>query len=378
MTRRQFSRRGCAHLPGMTHANSPIPIRPVTRPGANDTLAAAVPRAMFCAFRSKVDPAVKGRDFDDVCRQIFPGDHAALTLLKSAVTPGSTTAPGFASELIHNTVGVFLASLAPASAIAGIMQAGFNADMQSFGEHVLPFRATAPVARPWVPENAAIAVTQYQFQAVTLGPASKVGIIATASRELIRRAFAEAIFTQMVRDDAAISLDSAYLSTAAAATGSQAGLLNGVTPLPAVSSGLSPKDQMADDLAALGSAVAAGGFGAVAFIMSPARAIRVQIKAPDLQVPVLPSVAVPDHRVIAVDPVSIVHGFGSDPDALWSQEAVIHMDTEPLPISDGGVTAAPVRSLWQTDAVATRMILDVAFSKRRANAVAFMDDVSAW
>jgi hypothetical protein len=82
--------------------------------------------------------------------------------------------------------------------------------------------------------------------------------------------------------------------------------------------------------------------------------------------------------VIAIDPVSIAHGYGANPDLITSGSATIHMDSTALPISAGGVTAAPVRSLWQTDSMATRMMLDIAFSKRRSNAVAFMEEVSAW
>ena len=37
--------------------------------------------------------------------------------------------------------------------------------------------------------------------------------------------------------------------------------------------------------------------------------------------------------------------------------------------------ADPVRSLYQTDAIAVRMILPVAFAKRRAGAVAVMNNL---
>lgn len=338
---------------------------------------AALIRAALCAFRSKADPAFKNRDFATICRTIFPGDSATLNFLKSASAPASTTSAGGGAELVGETVGQFLASLAPASAIAALLPLGINVDLSTWRQINLPYRSTAPSVLPWVAEGEAIAVTAATFGAVEL-TAEKIGVIAVASRELLRRSDAEAIFGQMLRDDAAISLDAAYLSTSAASTGALAGLLYGVTPLTGAFTAATAREQMADDLAALGSAVAVGGTGSVAFIVSPDRAIRMQILAPELRVPVLASLAVPTGRVIAIDPVSLCHGYGANPDQITSGSATIHMDSTALPINSGGVTAAPVRSLWQTDSMATRMLLDLAFGKRRANAAAYMEDVGAW
>ncbi|OYW98385.1 MAG: hypothetical protein B7Z14_14960 [Bosea sp. 32-68-6] len=287
----------------------------------------ALVRAALCAFRAKADPAFKNRDFATICRAVFPGDGATLTFLKSASTPASTTIAGAGAELVGETVGEFLASLAPASAIAALLPAGINVDLSTWRQINLPFRSTAPTVRPWAAEGDAIAVTAANFAAVEL-TAEKIGVIAVASRELLRRSDAESIFGQMLRDDAAISLDAAYLSTSAASTGALAGLLYGVTPLT--------------------------------------------------RVPILPSLAVPAGRVIAIDPVSLCHGYGANPDLITSGAATIHMDSEALAIRAGGVTAAPVRSLWQTDSMATRMLLDVGYGKRRANAVGFMENVEAW
>ena len=50
------------------------------------------------------------------------------------------------------------------------------------------------------------------------------------------------------------------------------------------------------------------------------------------------------------------------------------MADDPDQISDSG-TADPVRSLWQTDAIALRMIVRIAFAKLNATAAAFSDGV---
>jgi hypothetical protein len=74
---------------------------------------------------------------------------------------------------------------------------------------------------------------------------------------------------------------------------------------------------------------------------------------------------------VAVDPV---------PRIEVSKEAVFHSeDTLPLAISATGepnTIAAPVRSLWQTDCVAVRLIMQVAFGLRANNGVAWTENVT--
>jgi hypothetical protein len=147
-----------------------------------------------------------------------------------------------------------------------------------------------------------------------------------------------------------------------------AGLLNGVSAIPSVSNG-----KARFDLAALAESVSVGGSGQVAFVTGPGRAAKLAVLMPELKSMVLPSLAVAETRVIAVDPLSLAHGVGSQPEINSSTSAVLHMDDNPDPIVASGVMANPVRSLWQTDAIALNCLIDIAFRKRRAGAVAFMD-----
>ena len=136
------------------------------------------------------------------------------------------------------------------------------------------------------------------------------------------------------------------------------------------------EESLKQDLSALVTAIAAGGSGDMVLIMSPARAMAFPIKFPQQAalLTVLASASVPDTRVIAIDPISLVHGTSQVPDIGVAMEAVIHVDDEPLPIVESG-TAAPVRSMFQTDCIAVRLLCDIAFAKRRSNAVAFVDGV---
>jgi hypothetical protein len=57
---------------------------------------------------------------------------------------------------------------------------------------------------------------------------------------------------------------------------------------------------------------------------------------------------------------------------------VLHYNDNPAHIGTAGspnVVAAPTGSLYQTDAIATRLLADVAFGSRRTGAVAYMDNL---
>jgi hypothetical protein len=60
--------------------------------------------------------------------------------------------------------------------------------------------------------------------------------------------------------------------------------------------------------------------------------------------------------VIAVSPIGLASVVADMPQIETSKASTLHMeDTAPLPISQSGVVAAPTRSLWQTDCVATKI-----------------------
>lgn len=321
-----------------------------------------IERAAFASFVA----AYRGdEDASDVCREFWPNEKVApLLLARATATVGTTGTSGWASQLVQQATGAFFASLSPTSAAAALVERGTPVSLGRAGSMILPVRSGAPVPLPWVAEGDVIPVRIQSVAPATLEP-RKMGTIVALSRELAKRATGEAVFTAMLREEASLSLDAAYFSAAAGSSTVHAGLLNGVTPI--VTAG-----NITDDLAALASAVGAGGSGQVAFIAGPGLAAAIMVRSPDLKVPVLGSVAVPEDRVIAVDPLSLAHGFGDDPEISASESAVLHMTDD----ASGSVMAGdPVRSLFQTAGIALRLIVDVAFAARRAGAVAYVDGV---
>ena len=92
------------------------------------------------------------------------------------------------------------------------------------------------------------------------------------------------------------------------------------------------------------------------------------------------SASCPAGRVIAVDAADFATANGDAPRFAVSTDATLHEeDTTPLALSATGspnVVAAPMRSLFQTDAVAVRMSLYVSWVMRRAGMVQTIAAVS--
>ena len=344
---------------------APIPLRPSAPHSSVDSLYRAA-WAVFAGRARGVDPA------EELVARYRDDEGAAALVQRATVTPGTTGSGGWGGHVVRVATGEFLADLAGRSAVGGLIQMADKPAVIPAGAPEVrlyfPQRSTGPVARPWVAEDAPIPAASANLETLTL-TVGKLGCIFVGSREIVKRANGEATFRQILKEDAAKSLDTVYLSDDAATDDSSAGLLYGV-------SGRATTGNLLDDLQDLAMAVSAGGSGKVAFITSPGRAAALGLRA-DITATILPSLAVSDDRIVAVDPRGIVHGFGVEPDLSASTEGVVHMSDTPLPIRDG-TTADPVTSLFQIDAIGFRMLLDVAFVKRRANSVAYMDGLYAW
>ena len=86
------------------------------------------------------------------------------------------------------------------------------------------------------------------------------------------------------------------------------------------------------------------------------------------------SATCPAGRVIAVDAADFATAQGDAPRFAVSTDATLHEeDTTPLALTTGaqgsGVVATPMRSLFQTDAVAVSMSLYVTWGMRRTGMV---------
>lgn len=339
--------------------------------------ASAIEKSLFAMARAHTHFVRTERC--EIAQRVFADDKVVARIIERGAAPiGTTTGDGWASQVTQNLVGEFLATLAPISAAAVLIRQGLSVRLGRADSLKIPARTGAPATTvTWIGEADPAPVRTYTLnQGCELDP-KKFGFIIAISSELAERANGESVIRTLMKEDAAISFDASFFSTDAGDSTKHAGMLNGVAPLTGYGGG----DRVAaeEDLVALSEVISAGGSGSLAFVVSPRRANRIRIKYPDLarELQILPSLAVADTTVIAVDPLSLVHGAGDNFDIEASDAATLHMSDDPTPIGydDGGPkVAAPVRSMWQTNCIALRLLADVAFAPRRPNAVAWLQD----
>jgi hypothetical protein len=284
-------------------APRPKPFLPSDLSADRALIHAAFATVMACAAANPT----KGQSDDPtaICRQLFPEDKVALAIVTRAdQTIGATTVSGWASQLVQAATASFLGSLGSQSAASELIRRGVSVTVN--GPVTVPVRAAAPTAAPWTGEGSPVAMRELTIAPVELVP-RKLGIITALSRSLARRSEALAVFEQMLRETAAMSLDAGFFSADAGTTVVHQGLLYGLSAMPGGGT-------IDDDLALLAAAVGDGGSGEVAFVMSSGLAASARIRAADLNVTILASPAIPAGRIIAVDPLSLIYGFGSEPD----------------------------------------------------------------
>ena len=130
----------------------------------------------------------------------------------------------------------------------------------------------------------------------------------------------------------------------------------------------------------LGALAAAGGGVNPVFITSPANCASMKLLVgPRFDYPIIASVGIAAGTLIAIEASSFVSGFSGAPEFFTSVESTLHMETVPLPFSTVGspnTIAAPERSLYQTDTVATKMILRCSWAMRAPGHVQYLTGVN--
>jgi len=334
-----------------------------------------------------------------VLQQYYP-DEATKAFVdyttKAATAPAMTTVTGWAAELVQQVNAAFMELLLPASVYPQLSAAGLSLSFGRAGKIVVPTRNKTPtIAGSFVGEGQPIPVRQGQFVAVTLTP-KKMAVITSWTRELDEHSLpaVEGLLRQAIQEDTAMSLDAVLLDTNPATAIRPAGIRNGVAGLtPTTGGGFDAV--VADMKQLIGALLTAtnGNIRRVMLIMNPLQALSISLaQAPAvngvfpfqaqidqgrlLMTTVIVSGTVPPGMVIAIDAADFVSVGADTPRFEVSDQATLHMeDTAPLPIVDG-TPATPVRSLWQTDSLALRLILPMNWTIRRPGMVAWIDAVT--
>lgn len=330
----------------------------------------ALVRAVVATVRQRVVPDgaekyLARRPEDEVSRQVY----------RAVQSLGTVDASGWAAELAQQAPLAFVIGLGPLSAAARLFDMSVQVPI-SQGQAAAPVSGvvSAAGAAAFVAPGDPIPVTKFEFDTATLEP-RKLAVLTAITRELAKGARAEGEIRRLLRESAALTLDAVLFGEADSTDAAPAGLFYGLDPIAA---GAFDGDPMVNDLASLAAAVTPIGGDRIAYLASPARAVQISARVPQLRYPVLASAAIADTRVAAVAYDALALTVGPSPDIVISQEGVVHMSTAPAEIvSEGPATADPVRSMYQTATVGIRLLLDIDWQLRADGAVAVREEV-AW
>lgn len=341
---------------------------------------------------------IQKRPVLEVLRERYGEDEpthkvAQATVLRAATVPATTTLAGWAAELVQTSVLDFVDSLMPQSIYPGLSNIGGRFAFGQNGVVSIPRRASTPsIAGGFVAQGAAIPVKQGGFASVSLTP-KKMGVISTFTRDIAEHSTPsiEQLIRTAMQEDTAVAIDTILLDDTIADTTRPAGLLYGVGETTATSGG-GFAALVADIKGLVGVLAAANSLRAPVWIMNPVDALSAsltqnaggnfpfatEVNGKMLQgYPLLMSTTCASGTVILLDAADFFSAVGDMPRFDVSDQAVLHMeDTAPQAIGVSGSATLPIRSLWQTDSIGIRMLLDINWTMRRTGVVAWTSSVT--
>jgi hypothetical protein len=353
----------------------PIPLRPDLTAAHNAALT-SLTRACVAVARSASELNTKKELAGDYLRRTWHGDRDAELVLRAASSPATTSTAGWAAELAQIRT-AFLASLVPLSAGADLLQRALQLTFDGAGKISVP-GLTIPPGK-FVGQAKPIPVVQGTSSVQCILEPYTFASIASLTTEMLANANAEALIRAALVTAAGIGLDAALFSNAAGVADERPpGLLYGLTPLTPAAAGV--KDQaIVDDLAALAAALApVAGNGDIVLIVPPQQAIALALRLVGAETwPVLTSSSLAAGTVIAVALNGFVSASGSAPQIEASREASLHYADPAAHLVDaGGVIAAPVASLFQSDRIGLKLKWSLSWAVRDTRAVQYLQNVN--
>lgn len=328
-----------------------------------------------------------GMSIEKALEARYPGHEAVGIIAKADQTIGTTTGSHWADDLVQTAYFGFLQALMPYSVFPALLAKGLSLQFDRWGTLKLPGRTAGTAGGGFRAEGSPIRVGKITTFSADLVP-KNMGVIVPFTKELAKRSTPaiEGIARQAILEDTAKVLDPILLDATAVSTARPAGLLNGVS---AAATGFAGGDYQAvreDIKALLAPFVTADGVDNIVVIMNPTQGLNLSLmEGPQgdpnwlerikERITFIESTNATAGRLIALR-ASDFAGAGGELDFDVSEQATIHMeDTTPLEIvsGTGPTTADPVRSLWQTNSIGIRMMMDVSWVMRRTGMVQWIN-----
>jgi hypothetical protein len=278
---------------------------------------------------------------------------------RAASAPAQTTVAGWAAELTSLTVPDFILSISHTSAWAGVLARCPQVSVLGHSSAKVPIAGAAPPATI-VAEGAPIPVRKGAFSPLTL-TAFKLAAIMTITEELARSTNIEPAVRTLLSQSIGAGMDS--LAFAATGTGS---VIQGGTVVTA-STATPLETAMRQDFEQLIRNMDHPSAN-VAFVMHPCRAaFATSVLEQGFAYPILVSSTIGVATVVAVDCAGVAAAMAGDAKILLSESAAIHEDDVPTALSASAspnTVAAPIRGLFQTDAIGLRIIAPMGWAAR--------------
>jgi hypothetical protein len=297
--------------------------------------------------------------------------HEAIRT-KAAVVP---TSAATVSQFSQTAVSDLASVIGPMSAFSQITSRALGLSRNNNAGISIPHGLAAADTVSFVAQGAPISVKQFSFGSVTIATKKAAAIVAL-TRELTEHSEAEKIIRQLLIENVGVSVDKLMLDSTDTDGIRPAGLRFGTAALTSAGA-----TKMLEDLTTLAAAVApkASSMDDIVFVASVDLAVKIALALPLLKIPVIGTAGFSAGTIAAMVPSALAVEAAPEINFSVSDSTALHMeDTSPLPISTvatPNTVAAPVRSLWQTDAKAVRLIFEVDWKWRVPGAVAWMTTV---
>jgi HK97 family phage prohead protease/HK97 family phage major capsid protein len=346
-------------------------------------------RAALVMGKSKSE----GQSIDAIRQRIYGDDEVTRVMcdmiLKATSAPAMTTVTGWAAELVRTIWADFMQVLLPVSIYPQLAAKGLALTFGANGRIVIPTRNLTPsISGSFVGEGQPIPVRQGAFASQTLTP-KKMAVITTWTREMDEYSIPaiEGLLRQAILEDTAIAMDAVLIGANVATAIAPPGLRSYQTGLTPSAAGVGFPNFVADYKALYGGLLnlTNGNVRRPTILINPIQGLAISmIQPPAAATPLFPfivmmdagrllkadlieSANVPPGMVIMVDAADFVTAGAEGPRMEISDQATLHMeDTTPQDITGGTPSpAVPVKSMWQTDSLALRMIMRMNWILRR-------------
>jgi hypothetical protein len=193
---------------------------------------------------------------------------------------------------------------------------------------------------------------------------------------------ASVIIGRLMGESAAKGLDAAVFDSVAADSTRPAGLLYGVSALPATATGGAAIDVAAADIAVLAGAFSAAGVNSanMVLVLHPKQAwrLRMILGYQTLDVLILMSIALAPGTIIAAVPEAVASGYEGQSEIDVVQHPTLHFDDSvPLALVGlSGTPAQPAMSTFQQDLLAVKLKVRCAWAALQPGCIQYITGVN--